>query len=109
MTRRNQTTARGRKILAQIRKAGPLMEGSLTITSKKCTNPKCRCHTEGPFHPTALLTWKEGRTTRTLYVPVEEREEVAKWVKEGKRIKRLLKELSVEQRKLLKKRRDRRR
>lgn len=102
-------TARGREILAQIRKAGPLMDGSLTLTKKKCGNPECHCAAEGPIHPTALLTWKEGRTTHTLYVPVEDREEVAQWVEEGKRIKRLIRELSAEQRELLRKRRDRRR
>lgn len=109
MTRRTIMTARGREILAQIRKAGPLMEGSLTLTGKKCGRPDCRCANEGPLHPTALLTWKEGRITHTLYVPVEDREEVARWVNEGKRIKRLIKALSAEQRELLKKRRDRRR
>jgi len=102
-------TARGRRILASIRKAGPLMEGSLTMTRKKCGNPDCRCHREGPIHPTTLLTWKEGRTTHTLYVPVEDREEVAQWVEEGKRIKALIRELSAEQRQRLRKRRDRRR
>jgi hypothetical protein len=56
-----------------------------------------------------LLTWKEGRTTHTLYVPVEDREEVARWVEEGKRIKGLIRELAEEQRKLLRERRDRRR
>ena len=102
-------TARGRELLARIRKAGPLMDGSLTLTRKRCGRPECRCAQEGPLHPTALLTWKEGRTTHTLYVPVEDREEVAQWVAEGKRIKRLLKAVSAEQRKVLQKRRDRRR
>jgi len=109
MTRRITMTARGRELLASIRKAGPLMDGSLTLTRKRCGNPECRCAQEGPIHPTALLTWKEGRTTHTLYVPVEDREEVAQWVGEGKRIKRLLKAVSAEQRRVLQKRRDRRR
>jgi hypothetical protein len=109
MTGRSQTTARGREILALLRKAGPLMDGSFTLTRKKCGNPNCRCQTEGPIHPTALLTWKEGRTTHTLYVPVEDREEVARWVEEGKRIKGLIREISEEQRRLLRQRRDQRR
>jgi hypothetical protein len=85
------------------------MDGSFTLTRKKCGNSECRCQNEGPIHPTALLTWKEGRTTHTLYVPVEDREEVARWVEEGKRIKGLIRELAEEQRKLLRERRDRRR
>lgn len=55
MTRRKAMTARGRAILAQIRRMGPLMEGSLTLTRKKCGHPDCRCA-------------EEGRITHTLYV-----------------------------------------
>jgi hypothetical protein len=86
-----------------------MMDGSLTVTKKRCGNPDCRCAKEGPIHPTALLTWKEGNTTRTLYVPIEDREDVQRWLEEGKRIKQLMKEFSAEQRELLKQRRNRRR
>ena len=104
-----KTTERGKEILQEIRKAGPMMDGSLTVTKKRCGNPDCRCAKEGPIHPTALLTWKEGNTTRTLYVPIEDREDVQRWLEEGKRIKQLMKEFSAEQRELLKQRRNRRR
>ncbi len=52
----------------------------MTITKKKCGNPKGRCAKQGPIHETALLTWKEGNTTKTLYVPRELRAEVAAWI-----------------------------
>ena len=89
------------KILRQIHNIKPFVEASLTITRKKCGNPECRCAREGPIHQTALLTWKEGKTTHTLYVPVDLREEVAKWVEEGKKLKRLIKQMSKAQREML--------
>jgi hypothetical protein len=49
----------------------------------------------------ALLTWKEKKRTRTLYVPIELRQEVGKWVKEGKLLKRLMAEVSQAQREFL--------
>jgi hypothetical protein len=105
MDGKRQTTKKGERVLARIRKTKPLVEGSFTVTRKRCGNPKCRCTREGPIHETALLTWKEGGRTRTLYVPKDARKEVAQWVKESKKLKGLIKELSEEQRKLLRKRR----
>jgi hypothetical protein len=49
----------------------------------------------------ALLTWKEEKRTRTLYVPIELRPEVEKWVQEGKLLKRLAAEVSQAQREFL--------
>jgi hypothetical protein len=49
----------------------------------------------------ALLTWKEEKRTRTLYVPIELRQEVGKWVQEGKLLKRLMAEVSQAQREFL--------
>lgn len=56
---------------------------------------------EGPIHETTLLTWKEGNRTRTMYVPRELRKEVARCVEEGKRLKRLMGEMSAAQREFL--------
>jgi len=53
------------------------------------------------MHEAALLTWKEGKRTQTLYVPVEFREEVARWVQEGKTLRRLVAEMSKAQRDFL--------
>jgi hypothetical protein len=49
----------------------------------------------------ALLTWKEEKRTHTLYVPIELRPEVEKWVQEGKLLKRLAAEVSQAQREFL--------
>ena len=80
MSRPPLTSDQGRHILERIRKIRPFLQGSLSITKKRCGNLTCRCVKEGPIHEAALLTWKEGQKTRTLYVPIELRQEVAAWV-----------------------------
>lgn len=95
------TTPGGQRILARLRTLGPFLEGSLTVTTKRCGRATCRCVTEGPIHGVALLTWKEQGTTRTLHVPIALREEVAAWVEEGKRLKQLIHAMSAAQREFL--------
>lgn len=101
MPRPHMTSDQGRRVLQSIRKIKPFVQASYTVTKKRCGNPTCRCAKEGPIHETALLTWKEGQKTRTVYVPIELRQEVAKWVEEGKLLKRLIAEMSKAQREFL--------
>ncbi len=101
------TPPAGRRVLARIRAIRPFLEGSLTITAKRCGRPTCRCASEGPLHAVALLTWKEGTRTRTLYVPRALRQEVAAWVAEAKRLKVLMHAMSAAQRAFLVARRKR--
>jgi hypothetical protein len=95
------TNMQGRQALERIRKIKPFLHASLNITKKRCGNPGCRCAQEGPIHEAALLTWKEEKRTRTLYVPIELRQEVETWVQEGKLLKRLVTEMSQAQRDFL--------
>jgi hypothetical protein len=92
---------RGKKALDSLRKIKPFVQASLTVTKKRCGNPRCRCAQEGPLHEVALLTWKEEKRTRTVYVPMELRQEVEQWVQEGKLLKRLVAEVSQAQREFL--------
>lgn len=101
MVRSRMTNERGKRALDRLRKIKPFVQASLTLTKKRCGNPGCRCLQEGPLHEVALLTWKEEKRTRTLYVPIELRQEVAKWVQEGKLLKRLMAEVSEAQREFL--------
>jgi len=105
MARPRMTHQEGWRILREIRRIKPFIQASLSITKKRCGNPKCRCAQGVPIHETGVLTWKEGQRTRTLYVPVELREEVAKWVEEGKRLKALMAQMSEAQRLFLVKKR----
>ncbi|MGH7645812.1 MAG: DUF6788 family protein [Gemmatimonadales bacterium] len=95
------TTPAGRRVLTRIRAIRPFLEGSLTITTKRCGNPRCRCAEAGPIHETALLTWKEQTTTCTLHVPLALRAEVTAWVDEAKRLKQLIHAMSAAQRAFL--------
>jgi len=95
------TNERGKKALERLRKIKPFVQASLSITKKRCGNPRCRCAQEGPLHEVALLTWKQENRTRTLYVPIELRQEVVRWVQEGKLLKRLMVEVSQAQREFL--------
>jgi hypothetical protein len=99
------TTPAGRRVLARIRGIRPFLEGSLTITAKRCGRATCRCAREGPLHEVALLTWKEGARTQTLHVPQALRKEVAAWVAEAKRLQQLRRQMSGAQRAFLRARR----
>ena len=101
MVRPLMTNERGKMALERLRKIKPFVQASLTITRKRCGNPRCRCAQEGPLHEVALLTWKEEKRTHTLYVPMSLRQEVETWVQEGKLLKRLVAEVSQAQREFL--------
>lgn len=95
------TSAEGKRILRRIHSIGPFIQASLSITKKRCGNPRCRCAKEGPMHEIGLLTWKEDKKTRSLYVPIKLRKEVAAWVEEGKRLKQLIAQMSKTQKDFL--------
>jgi hypothetical protein len=101
MARPLMTNKQGKQALDRIRRIKPFVQASLSITKKRCGNPRCRCVQKGPIHEVALLTWKEENRTRTLYVPIELRQEVERWVQEGKLLKRLVAEVSQAQREFL--------
>lgn len=101
------TTPAGRRVLTRIRAIRPFLEGSLTLTAKRCGRATCRCAREGPLHEVALLTWKEGGRTQTLHVPQALRKEVAAWVAEAKRLHHLRRQMSAAQRAFLRARRTR--
>ena len=101
MTRPIMTSDQGKHILDRIRKIKPFVQASLNITKKRCGNPKCICAKQGPIHEVALLTWKESKKTHSLYVPIEFRQEVARWVEEGRLLKRLIVQMSKAQREFL--------
>ena len=101
MKRSLATSAAGKRLLTRIHRIQPFLLASFYVTKRRCGRPSCRCVKEGPLHEAALLTWKEGGRTRAIYVPRELRQEVARWVKEGKLLKRLLAQMSQAQREFL--------
>ena len=79
--------------LRQLAEAGPMIQGSLTRIGVTCGNPNCKC-ARGEKHLSHILTKKVRGKSKSLYVPVDMVETVRKWVEEHKRVKRLLKEVS---------------
>src|SRR5258708_27414379 len=73
---------------------GPLLAASLAQVQKRCGQPSCRCHRDGPLHQAHHLTLKVDGKTRTVYVPQGLLQEVQAWVAEYHRLKGLMAEVS---------------
>lgn len=80
--------------IRQLRARGPVLGASLVQIAKQCGRSGCHCQS-GKKHVGIYLTFKEQGKTRTVYVPQELRGEVARWIDEHRRLKRLMKELSA--------------
>ena len=80
--------------LNQLAKIGPVLQGCLVHKRVTCGNPNCRC-ARGEKHQAWQLTKKVRGTTKSCYVPVDMVDEVRQWLAEGRRVKRLLQEISA--------------
>jgi hypothetical protein len=80
--------------LKRMAPTGPLLAASLAQVHKRCGQPSCRCHHDGPLHPAHHLTLKVDGKTRTIYVPQDLLQEVQAWVAEYQRLKTLMAEIS---------------
>jgi hypothetical protein len=80
--------------LKQLAPAGPLLAASLAVVQKRCGQPSCRCHHQGPLHTAHHLTFKVDGKTRTVYVPQDLLVEVQAWVGEYQRLKGLIAQIS---------------
>lgn len=77
----------------RLAEARPLLAGSLVRIAKHCGRAGCRCQ-RGEKHAGWYLTrYHQGRT-QTTYVPLDLVEEVRAWVKEHRRVKQLIAEIS---------------
>lgn len=87
-----------RQIEAKIRslgEAGIFMSGSFIEKRWKCAKPDCICNRTGKKHTAYAVTSKVKGKTKSIYVPVDQAEEVRKWVLEYKRIQKVLKEINA--------------
>ncbi len=85
-----------RQINARIAKFGQCKQfivGSLVESKRKCGNKKCRCANGGDLHSAHILTKRENGKTKTIYVPVNMVEEVDRWSREYKKVKKLIREI----------------
>lgn len=79
--------------IRELASVGPLLQGSLAEIGVTCGNPNCRC-ARGEKHRSHILTKKVRGKTKSLYVPVDLVEDVRAWVEEHRRVKKLLKDIS---------------
>lgn len=79
--------------LKQCESLKPFIAGSLAKVGVKCGNPNCKC-ASGERHEAWVLTRKEKGRTVTFHVPRDMVQEVALWVAEHKRLKKVMKEVS---------------
>ena len=83
-----------RSRLKQLVPTGPLLAASLAQVNKRCGQPSCRCHHDGPLHQAYHLTLEVDGKTRTAYVPQDLLEGVQAWVAEYQRLETLMAEVS---------------
>ena len=82
-------------LVRQLRQAGPLIEGSIALVSRKCGSPSCPCAQGVATHQAMILCKKVNGRSVATYVPKALWEQVREWNVEHKKIKRVLKELSA--------------
>jgi hypothetical protein len=93
--------ARGRQLVNKITSLDPWIEGSFVSTSRRCGKKNCACHKGGSKHPVLYLTWKENGKTLSLYVPRRWELEVRTWVENYKKLKALIREVTLLQRQVI--------
>jgi hypothetical protein len=79
--------------LKKLTTSTPVLAASLAFYSHRCGRPTCRCRHGGPLHTGQHLTFKQGGTTRSVYVPKDLLPEVRSWLAEHQRLKQLLHEI----------------
>jgi hypothetical protein len=93
--------AQKRRFVNKITSLDPWIEGTLVSTSRRCGKNNCACHKGGARHPVLFLTWKENGKTLSLYVPKRWEEDVRRWVENYKKLKGLIREVTLLQRQVI--------
>ena len=101
----SETSRRRRSRIAQIVSSTRLLRGTLSVRQVKCGKAGCCC-AKGEPHPSVYLVQsKEGKSCQ-LYVPKHLEARVRQAVGDYQELQRLIEELSEQEWKLLKQRKD---
>ncbi|MBE9572389.1 MAG: hypothetical protein IMF11_17305 [Proteobacteria bacterium] len=103
MSERQLLRAKARNLRSQMRKLGPMIQGSVVLRRMKCGKPNCRCNRGHP-HTFLCVTYKEKGKTRTVYVNKTLHGDALLWSRNYKQFKKLLKEHSLKNLEILKSR-----
>lgn len=90
-----------KKLLEQLAKIGPFVEGSLSVVNRICGTKTCRCMNGGKKHPAMFLTWKDKRKTKALYIPVKKHKIVKLYHQNYKKLKKIIRSVSDVQKMLI--------
>jgi len=90
----HELEAKRSALIRQLGRVKPFVEGSISEIHSVCGTKSCRCH-RGEKHRSVRLCRKEKQKSQAIYIPVDLENEVRQWNEEHKRIKALLKEISL--------------
>ncbi len=93
--------ARRHRFISKITSLDPWIEGTFVSTSRRCGKKNCACHRGGAKHPVLYLTWKESGKTLSLYVPRRWEVDVRRWTENYKKLKALIREVTLLQRQMI--------
>ena len=93
--------ARRRRVVSKMTSLDPWIEGTFVSTSRRCGKKNCACHQGGAKHPVLYLTWKENGKTLSLYVPRRWEVGVRRWTENYKKLKALIREVTLVQRQVI--------
>ncbi len=79
--------------LKQLQAKSPVLAASLVTIDKKCGRAGCHC-AQGKGHPGHYLTCKQNGKTHTVYVPLDLLKVVKSWIREQRRLKTLMRQIS---------------
>jgi hypothetical protein len=70
-----------------------LLPGSLSLTHRRCGQPRCHCAQDKQGHPVWSLTFMVEGKKRVEHIPNEWVEEVQRWVEAGREFKEAVAEV----------------
>ena len=103
---RGRMASREREIRSQLTRlvnVEGLLRGTLSVRSRTCGKPGCKC-ARGEKHVSLYLVFSQGGKYRQLFIPKDLEEEVRGWVDNHNKARDLLEEISVVQREKIVKR-----
>src|SRR4051812_8524279 len=78
---------------AQLLANQPFLRGNLVLRYRSCGKSYCRCQ-RGQRHPALYLYTRSGKKQVCTYIPKALHETVRQWVDNGRRVKRLVDQVS---------------
>jgi Family of unknown function (DUF6788) len=92
-THRSSQEREARSRAAQLLANEPFLRGNLVLRHRSCGKSYCRCQ-RGQKHPALYLYTRSQGKQRGTYIPPALHETVRQWVDNGRRIKRLVDQVS---------------